>query len=148
MAENNEIREESVVVGRTIGVLVLLTGLLLAAHLCVATPPPSDNPIPSIFEPHSTPADSIYHLSHFVLSITALIFLVVFSLLSYVVVKFRGRAADMEREPAQVYGSAERETYGYRAHAVRRLPAPGDYQSSARTRLQSSGRPGGPVGDR
>src|ERR1700719_638996 len=107
MAENNEIREESVVVGRTIGLLVLLTGLLLAAHLCVATPPPSDNPIPSIFEPRSTPADSIYHLSHFVLSITALIFLVVFSLLSYVVVKFRGRAADMEREPAQVYGSTQ-----------------------------------------
>src|ERR1700730_800590 len=107
MAENNEIREESVVVGRTIGVLVLLTGLLLAAHLCVATPPPSENPIPSIFEPHSTPADSIYHLSHFVLSITALIFLVVFSLLSYVIVKFRGRTADMEREPAQVYGSTQ-----------------------------------------
>src|SRR6202140_1908579 len=107
MAENNENREESVVVGRTIGLLVLLTGLLLAAHLCVATPPPSDNPIPSIFEPHSTPADSIYHLSHFVLSITALIFLVVFSLLSYIVVKFRGRAADMEREPAQVYGSTQ-----------------------------------------
>src|ERR1700731_2318419 len=107
MAENNEIREESVVVGRTIGVLVLLTGLLLAAHLCVATPPPSDNAIPSIFEPHSTPADSIYHLAHFVLSSPALIFLVVFSLLSYVVVKFRGRAVDMEREPAQVYGSTQ-----------------------------------------
>src|SRR3984893_2307396 len=107
MAENNEIREESVVVGRIIGVLVLLTGLLLAAHLCVATPPPSENPIPSIFEPHSTPADSIYHLSHFVLSITALIFLVVFSLLAYVVVKFRNRAADTEREPAQVYGSTQ-----------------------------------------
>src|ERR1700720_2829806 len=107
MAENNENREESVVVGRTIGVLVLLTGLLLAAHLCVAIPLPSDNPIPSIFEPRSTPADSIYHLSHFVLSITALIFLVVFSLLSYVVVKFRGRAADIEREPAQVYGSTQ-----------------------------------------
>src|SRR3984957_9785825 len=93
MAQNTEIREESSVVGRTIGVLVLLTGLLLAAHLCAAESPGS-NPIPSIFEPHSTPAESIYHLSLFVLGITSLIFLVVFSLLLYVVVKFRGRAAD------------------------------------------------------
>jgi cytochrome c oxidase subunit 2 len=95
------------VVGRVTGVLVLLVGVLFAAHLCAASPPPNDNPIPSIFEPQSTPADSIYHLSHFVLSITTLIFLVVFSLLSYVVVKFRGMSADMEREPAQVYGSTQ-----------------------------------------
>src|SRR6202162_2311468 len=106
MAQNTEIREESSVVGRTIGVLVLLTGLLLAVHLCAAESPGS-HPIPSIFKPHSTPAESIYHLSLFVLSITALIFLVVFSLLSYVVVKFRGRAADGGREPAQVYGSTQ-----------------------------------------
>src|ERR1700719_1288458 len=106
MAENNEIREQSVVVGRTIGVLVLLTGILLAAHLCAAESPGS-NPIPSIFNPHSTPAESIYHLSLFVLGITALIFLVVFSLLLYVVVKFRERAADGGREPAQVYGSTQ-----------------------------------------
>jgi cytochrome c oxidase subunit 2 len=106
MAENNEIREESVVVGRTIGVLVLLTGILLAAHLCAAESPDS-NPIPSIFKPHSTPAESIYHLSIFVLGITALIFLIVFSLLLYVVVKFRARAADGGREPAQVYGSTQ-----------------------------------------
>src|SRR5580704_2961798 len=106
MAENNEIREQSVVVGRTIGVLVLLTGILLAAHLCAAESPGS-NPIPSIFNPHSTPAESIYHLSLFVLGITALIFLVVFSLLLYVVVKFRERTADGGREPAQVYGSTQ-----------------------------------------
>src|SRR6202035_2562227 len=106
MAQNTEIREESSVVGRTIGVLVLLTGILLAAHLCAAESPGS-NPIPSIFNPHSTPAESIYHLSLFVLGITALIFLVVFSLLLYVVVKFRERAADGGREPAQVYGSTQ-----------------------------------------
>jgi len=44
----------------------------------------------SIFDSHSTPADSIRHLSHFVLGITGLIFLVVFSLLSYVVVNSVG----------------------------------------------------------
>ena len=54
MAENNEIREKSVVIGRTIGVLVLLTGLLLAAHLC-AVESPGANPIPIIFKPQSTP---------------------------------------------------------------------------------------------
>jgi cytochrome bd ubiquinol oxidase subunit I len=47
MAENNEIRQRDVVIGRTIGVLVLLTGLLLAAHLCAAESPGAD-PIPTI----------------------------------------------------------------------------------------------------
>jgi len=74
MAEKHK-AEWRVVVGRATGILVLLTGILLAAGLCTATPQP-DNPIPSIFQPHSTPADSIFHLSLFVLGITALIFLV------------------------------------------------------------------------
>src|SRR6266478_6604636 len=93
------------IIGRSAGVAVLLAGVLLAAGLCAATP--QDNSVTSIFDSHSTPADSIRHLSHFVLGVTGLIFLVVFSLLSYVVVKFRSRAADTEREPAQVYGSTQ-----------------------------------------
>src|SRR6202158_4385189 len=93
------------IISRVTGVAVLLAGGLLSAGLCMATP--HDNSIPSIFEPHSTPAESIRHLSLFVLGVTGLIFLVVFSLLSYVVVKFRSRAADTEREPAQVYGSTQ-----------------------------------------
>src|SRR5690348_5278064 len=93
------------IVSRVAGVLVLLVGVLLAAGLCTARP--QNNSIPSIFEPHSTPAESIRHLSHFVLGITGLIFLVVFGLLSYVVVKFRRRLADAKREPAQVYGSTQ-----------------------------------------
>lgn len=96
-----------VVIARSVaGLFIFLAGILLAARLCAASPPPG-NPVPSIFEPHSTPADSINHLSHFVLSITGLIFLVVFSLLSYAVVKFRDRATDAAREPAQVYGSTQ-----------------------------------------
>jgi cytochrome c oxidase subunit II len=95
-----------VVVGRATGILVLLAGILLAAGLCTATPKP-DNPIPSTFEPHSTPADSILHLSRFVLAITALIFLVVAALLTYAVATFRGKDADAQREPAQVYGSTQ-----------------------------------------
>src|SRR5258707_14179780 len=94
------------VAARVTGIIVILTGVLLAARVCVASPS-GDHPIPSIFDPRSTPAESIRHLSYFVLGITGVIFLVVFSLLSYVVVKFRRRVADAEREPAQVYGSTQ-----------------------------------------
>src|SRR5215831_16956633 len=58
----------------------------------------------NIFAPASTPATEILHLSQFVLLVTAAIFLVVFSLLLYSVVKFRKRTDD-GREPPQVYGS-------------------------------------------
>src|SRR5580693_9472675 len=103
---NKHKTEWKAVAARVTGILLILSGVLLAARMCVASPP-GDHPIPSIFDPRSTPADSIRHLSHFVLVVTGLIFLVVFSLLSYVVVKFRRRAADTEREPAQVYGSTQ-----------------------------------------
>src|SRR5712664_3235457 len=93
-------------VSRVAGVLVLLAGILLAAGLCVANTP-TDHPVPSIFEPHSTPAESIFRLSLFVLFITGVIFLVVSSLLTYVVVKFRNRVANGAGEPAQVYGSTQ-----------------------------------------
>jgi hypothetical protein len=63
------------IISRAIGVALLLAGVLLAAELCVASP--QDNSVPNIFDPHSTPADSIRHLSFFVLSVTGLIFLVV-----------------------------------------------------------------------
>ena len=86
--------------------LVILAGILLAAGLCIAEPQ-ATNPVPSIFEPHSTPADSILDLSNFVLGITGLIFLVVATLLTYAVVKFRSRAGEAQREPAQVYGSTQ-----------------------------------------
>ena len=92
-------------ISRATGVALLVAGVLLAAGLCAATP--QDSSIPSIFDSRSTPADSIRHLSFFVLGVTGLIFLVVFSLLTYVIVKFRSRAADTGREPAQVYGSTQ-----------------------------------------
>src|SRR6202166_5212536 len=93
------------IISRAMGVALLLAGVLLAAGLCTATP--QDNSVTSIFDSHSTPADSIRHLSFFVLSVTGLIFIVVFSLLSYAVVKFRSRASDAEREPAHAYGSTQ-----------------------------------------
>ncbi len=59
----------------------------------------------NIFAPASTPADSIFGVSKFVLQVTAAIFVVVFTLLAYSVIKFRKRVDDDGREPAQVYGS-------------------------------------------
>jgi cytochrome c oxidase subunit 2 len=88
------------------GLITLLAAILLAAALCAASEPQA-NSIPSIFEPRSTPADSIRHLSLFVLSITGLIFLVVSSLLTYAILKFRGKSGDRGHEPAQVYGSTQ-----------------------------------------
>ncbi len=105
MAEKHK-TEWPVLVGRATGVFVLLGGILLAASLCNATAP-SENAVPSIFEPHSTPAELIRHLSYFVLVITGLIFLVVFILLTYVIVKFRNKTLADGREPAQVYGSTQ-----------------------------------------
>jgi cytochrome c oxidase subunit 2 len=58
----------------------------------------------SIFAPESTPAHSIVRLSLFVLAITGTIFVVVFSLIVYAVIRFRSRKDD-GTEPAQVYGS-------------------------------------------
>ena len=106
MREHIRAKEGKGVAGRVAGILLLVAGLLFAAGLCAGSTP-GDNPIPNIFEPHSTPADSILHLSLFVLTITGLIFLVVFILLVYVVVKFRARAEDSPHEPPQVYGSTQ-----------------------------------------
>ena len=61
----------------------------------------------NIFAPASTPAKMVTHLSFFVLVITGIIFVVVFTLLVYSLIKFRGRVGDVGREPAQVYGSTQ-----------------------------------------
>jgi cytochrome c oxidase subunit II len=65
------------------------------------------SPGTNIFSPASTPAKSIADLSVFVLVITGIIFVVVFGLLLYSVIRFRGRGMDGGREPAQVYGSMQ-----------------------------------------
>lgn len=67
------------------------------------------SPVPNIFKTESTPADEIHRLSVFVLIITALIFVVVFSLLAYAIGKYRRRDGDDGSEPAQVYGSNQME---------------------------------------
>src|SRR6202046_2450833 len=59
----------------------------------------------NIFSPASTPADSIFGLSIFVLLNVAAIFVVVFTLLAYVVIRFRNKQGADRSEPAQIYGS-------------------------------------------
>ena len=61
----------------------------------------------NLFAPVSTPAQSIHELALFILAVAAAIFLVVFGLLLYAVVRFRGRPTDDPREPPQVYGSQQ-----------------------------------------
>src|ERR1700722_3734620 len=84
----------------------MLLVIFWSAAAAAATDPaaPSISPT-NIFAPASTPAQSIFGLSLFVLAVTAAIFVVVFTLLLYSVVKFRKRKSDDGREPPQVYGS-------------------------------------------
>lgn len=77
---------------------------LLAARAAAAGSLASPG-VPSIFAPASTPANEIYHLWILVLGICAGIFVVVFSLLCYAVIKFRRPATDNGLEPPQIYGS-------------------------------------------
>jgi len=85
----------------------LLAASLFSVHSCFAFAQASR--VPDIFKPASTPAESIQRLSLFVLVITALIFVVVFSLLVYAIRKFRYRAPEDGLEPPQVYGSNQME---------------------------------------
>jgi cytochrome c oxidase subunit 2 len=82
----------------------MLTSLIPAFLLGVPFLSPTN-----IFAPASTPAQSILDLSVFVLEVTAAVFVVVFTLLTYAVVKFRKRKTADGREPAQVYGSSQLE---------------------------------------
>src|SRR5947208_6692144 len=90
---------------KAVGLIVTLLVVLCSAAIISAqnTAPPLSPT--NIFAPASTPAESIFGLSMFVLSVTAAIFVVVFSLLAYSAVKFRKRNNDDGREPPQVYGS-------------------------------------------
>ena len=65
----------------------------------------ADSPSTSIFAPAATPAKQVFDLSIFVLGLTGAIFVLVASLLVYVIIRFRQRASDDGREPAQIYGS-------------------------------------------
>ena len=95
-------RSRGSITWRVLGSQILVCVNCNAAGLSNPTSPLSPT---NIFSPASTPAKSIFELSLFVLAVTGTIFLVVFALLLYSVVKFRKRKNDDGREPAQVYGS-------------------------------------------
>lgn len=90
----------------TRGPLLLLLSIIWQVSAMVGATLPPLSPT-NIFAPASTPAKSIVHLSVFVLVVTGIIFVVVFTLLVYSIIKFRARAVDADREPAQVYGSTQ-----------------------------------------
>jgi len=96
------LRSRGSIGGRVLGsrVFVCFGGAVLA----FADPTQLTNPT-NIFAPASTPAKSIFGLSLFVLAVTGAIFLVVFVLLLYSIVRFRKKGNDDGREPPQVYGS-------------------------------------------
>ena len=88
---------------RVLKVLVVVFGLAASCWAESSSPLSPTN----VFAPASTPAHSILELSRLVLAVTATIFVIVFTLLAYAVVKFRKRTGDDGREPAQVYGSTQ-----------------------------------------
>jgi cytochrome c oxidase subunit 2 len=61
----------------------------------------------NIFAPASTAADSIFGLSVFVVLTCAAIFIVVSALLTYAIVRFKGKRTGDHTEPAQIYGSTQ-----------------------------------------
>jgi cytochrome c oxidase subunit 2 len=101
-SEGIKLRSRGSIRGRVRGsrILVCFNG----AALAFADPTRPSTPT-NIFVPASTPAKSIFDLSLFVLAVTGAIFLVVFVLLLYSIVRFRKKGNDDGREPPQVYGS-------------------------------------------
>src|SRR6202050_3191737 len=93
-----------VLLSKAAGIAVLIAGFLLATRLCLGAPAASSQTL-NIFKPESTPDDSIFNLSLFVFAITGAIFLLVFSLIVYSIVKYRKRDGGDRSEPPQVYGS-------------------------------------------
>jgi cytochrome c oxidase subunit 2 len=87
---------------RTCALLVVSASAAVAATRAPLSPT-------NIFAPDSTPARSIFRISAFVLEITGAIFVIVFSLLAYAVIKYRERKDDDGHEPPQVYGSNQME---------------------------------------
>ena len=91
----------------TRGALQILAFFLSSMAAAAAGPAGPSLSSTNIFAPASTPAQTIFGLSVFVLVVTGIIFAVVFTLLVYSIAKFRATAADAEREPPQVYGSTQ-----------------------------------------
>jgi cytochrome c oxidase subunit 2 len=82
------------------GLLVFFWGGVASAATADHSPT-----VTSIFAPLSTPAHAIYQNASLVLLICAAIFLVVATLLTYTIIRFRRRPGQENLEPPQVYGA-------------------------------------------
>ncbi len=105
MANQSQVLK-SLALARTGAILALLSWGVSASFAKAPAPSSSST---SIFAPASTPASSIFGLSLFVFAVTAVIFVIVGSLLVYSAVKFRRKRNDDGREPPQIYGSNQLE---------------------------------------
>lgn len=87
----------------------MLSEPLIAATRAVSLLAVFDSSATNIFLPAATPAHEIIGLSHLMFGITAGIFIVVGSLLTYVIIRFRHRNSDPQahNEPQQIYGSTQ-----------------------------------------
>jgi cytochrome c oxidase subunit II len=74
---------------------------LLAGAIYAVAP----DQVTNIFEPLSTPADSVHRAALLALAVCAAIFVTVVVLLIYAIVRFRRRPGDDASEPPQIYGS-------------------------------------------
>jgi cytochrome c oxidase subunit II len=82
--------------------LVQALALALLAGTAHAAAP---DRVTNIFEPLSTPAESIHRAALLALAVCAVIFVTVTGLLIYAIVRFRRRSGDDTSEPPQIYGS-------------------------------------------
>jgi cytochrome c oxidase subunit II len=119
--------------------IVPTRGLVSLCWAAVALAEPSHPPLSptNIFAPLSTPAKSIFDLSLLLLEITGAIFVVVFALLVYAVIKFRKRGTAHGQEPTQVYGSTQLElAWTVIPVLIRRGFVPGGARVSPAFRMQ------------
>jgi|GEM_PF-11578 len=86
---------------------VLAFSAWMLAMTGATVPLPGGGHIPSIFAPASGHAKTLFDLAMFVLAVTGVIFVIVFSLLATAIARFRRTGANADREPPQVYGSTQ-----------------------------------------
>src|SRR5215470_7183593 len=94
-------RVNNMIVRKALRSVMFLFGVATAAAQSSSTG------LENIFKPESTPAKAISDFSIFVLIISGIIFVVVFTLLVYSISKFRTNRENANHEPAQVYGSTQ-----------------------------------------
>ena len=93
-------------VGLTGMAIIVSPGVMISIVVAAGPMTGDDNvQISSIFDPISTPAQSVYELALLVLGICAGIFVIVAGFLTYTIIRFRRRKDDDGREPPQVSGS-------------------------------------------